>query len=251
MLTLQILKIMDKMWLDSGLDLKILTYKVVPTGIKEGFVEYVDANVIEVLQQREGVSGALDRELLIKHLRSVNPTDKFGMKKYDSFQQHNNFIRSLAGFCVATCVLGIGDRHPGNVMVKDNGIFFHIDYGHILGHFKYKFGIKRERAPFLLTPDMAHVYIKDQKDEEFKNLCVEAYLILRRNANRLINLLIIMSSAGLPELNGLHDVYYLKKMLQLDQIEEDAAVYFKGLINQSKNEKFRLLDNIIHNFKHG
>ena len=242
---------MDKIWLDSDLDLKITTYKVLPTGIKEGFIEYIEGSVIDQLQIQEGVSGALDRELLIKHLRTVNQTNESGVKRYETIRQHENFIKSLAGFCVATCVLGIGDRHLGNVMVKDNGTFFHIDYGHILGNFKYKFGIKRERAPFLLTPDMAHVYTKNDRKEDFDKLCVEAFLNLRRNASRLMNLLIIMSSAGLPELNGLQDVVYLKKMLKLDKIEEDAGNYFIGLINQSKNEKFRLLDNMIHNIKHG
>jgi phosphatidylinositol kinase/protein kinase (PI-3 family) len=29
--------------------------------------------------------------------------------------------------------------------------------GHFLGNFKKKFGFKRERAPFVLTPDYAHV----------------------------------------------------------------------------------------------
>jgi phosphatidylinositol kinase/protein kinase (PI-3 family) len=242
---------MDKMWLDSNLDLKIVAYKVLPTGIKEGFIEFIQASVIDYLQQQEGVGGALDRELLLKHLRTVGqPANE--PQKYETKNQHENFIKSMAGFCVATCVLGIGDRHPGNVMVKDNGIFFHIDYGHILGNFKYKFGIKRERAPFLLTPDMAHVYTKTGREEEFKDLCVRAYIILRRNASRLMNLYIIMSSAGLPELSGIHDVGYLKNMLKLEKInEEDAGNYFIGLINQSKNEKFRLLDNMIHNLKHG
>ena len=41
-LTLQILKIMDKMWLDSNLDLKITSYKVLPTGLKEGFMEFIE-----------------------------------------------------------------------------------------------------------------------------------------------------------------------------------------------------------------
>ena len=41
-------------------------------------------------------------------------------------------------------------------------------------------------------------------------------------------------------------------MLKLDkENDEDAGNYFVGLINQSKNEKFRLLDNMIHNIKHG
>lgn len=34
---------------------------------------------------------------------------------------------------------------------------FHIDFGHILGNFKSKFGIKRERVPFILTYDFIHV----------------------------------------------------------------------------------------------
>lgn len=34
---------------------------------------------------------------------------------------------------------------------------FHIDFGHFLGNFKEKFGVKRERAPFVFTPDFAYV----------------------------------------------------------------------------------------------
>ncbi len=198
-LTLQILKIMDKMWLENDLDLKILTYKVQPTGVKEGLIEFViGGNVIGGLQSKEGVGGSLDKELLINFLNKAAQPDSTSKKaKYETYKQYDNFIRSLAGFCVATCVLGIGDRHPRNVMIKSNGIFFHIDYGHFLGNFKSKFGIQRERAPFLLTPEMAHVYIKAKREDNFKSYCVKAYNILRRNANRLINLFIIMSSAGI------------------------------------------------------
>lgn len=250
-LTLQILRVMDKMWLDNDLDLKIVAYRVLPTGIKDGFIQYVKGSVIDALQMEQGFAGALDRELLLKYLRKVGQGNSTG-SKFDLTKQHENFVKSLAGFCVATCVMGIGDRHLGNVMLKDNGIFFHIDYGHFLGNFKSKFGIKRERAPFLLTPEMAHVYTKTGREEQFKVCCVKAYNILRKNANRLMNLFIIMSSAGLPELNGIKDVEYLKDMLHLEKNnDEDAGNYFIGLINQSKNEKFRLFDNLIHNFKHG
>ena len=251
LLTLQVMKIMDKMWLENDLDLKISPYKILPTELKAGFIEFATGEVLDGLQKKEGFWGALDRELLIKHLRSVIVNINTG-EVYESDKQYDNFIRSLAGYCVATCVLGVADRHPGNVMLKANGVFFHIDFGHILGNFKFKFGIKRERAPFLLTPEMSHVYMKTNNEEQFKFYCTKAFNILRHNATRLLNLIIIMSSAGMPEVCCMKDVQYLRDMLKLDlPSDEDATKYFLGLIDQSKNEKFRLLDNIIHNIKHG
>jgi len=98
---------------------------------------------------------------------------------------------------------------------------------------------------------MANVYSTVGKEEFFKTACVKAYNILRHNAQRLINMFIIMSTAGMPELCSMNDVSYAKTMLSLDMPnDEDAGNYFVALIKQSKNDRFRLIDNIFHYYKH-
>lgn len=105
-------------------------------------------------------------------------------------QSVKNFILSCAGYCVATYVLGIGDRHNDNLMVTREGRLFHIDFGHFLGNFKKKLGVKRERAPFVFTPDFA--YVMGGKDSEgfmkFVDLCCSAYNVVRKSAPLFINL---------------------------------------------------------------
>ena len=87
-----------------------------------------------------------------------------------------------SGYCTATCIIGIGDRSPCNIMIKENGIFFHFDFGHILGNFKSKNFIKRERTPFLWTPVLINVYSSEGKEELFKNQYDKAINILRLDA---------------------------------------------------------------------
>ena len=62
---------------------------------------------------------------------------------------------------------------------------------------------------------------------------------------------IIMSTAGMPELCSMRDVVYTKDMMKLEiPNDEDAGNYFVALIKQSKNDRFRLIDNIFHYYKH-
>lgn len=75
-------------------------------------------------------------------------------------------------------------------MIKRTGQLFHIDFGHILGHFKEKFGFKRERVPFVLTHDFVNVINKGRKEglefKIFQQNC-ERVSLLFRNKNINVN----------------------------------------------------------------
>ena len=163
-----------------------------------------------------------------------------------------NFVYSCAGYCVATYVLGIGDRHNDNIMVQKNGKLFHIDFGHFLGNFKKKFGIKRERAPFVFTPDFAFVMGgKDSSDfNKFVDLCCSAYNILRKNANLFINLFAMMLSTGIPELKTVDDINYLRDAFSIDSNDLEASEKFKALIYESLATKTTQINNMIHLLVH-
>jgi phosphatidylinositol-4,5-bisphosphate 3-kinase len=93
-------------------------------------------------------------------------------------------------------------------MVTRTGNFFHIDFGHFLGNFKEKFGVKRERAPFVFTPDLAFVMGGKGSPmyQKFEETCCAVYSELRTHANKYISLFSLMLSTGLPELQSLDDL---------------------------------------------
>jgi len=152
---------MDKLWLDNSLDLRMKPYKVVSTKDQVGMIEIVlKSETTEHIQNRYGVKfggrigevfGGICKDCILKYLQESNQ-DPEGLEK-----AKENFVRSLAGYIVATYILGIGDRHSGNIMVSQSGHLFHIDFGHFLGNFKKKYNIEREKTAFVFTPEMVYV----------------------------------------------------------------------------------------------
>lgn len=123
MLTLQILKLMDILWKSEGLDLKMIVYDCFSTGSKTGFIEVIkNSMTLFKIQMEAGMRGRyqIDTLQIFKWLSMNNNSSK----KLD--QAVDYFTKSCAGFCVATFILGIGDRHPDNIMLNRDGQVLHL-----------------------------------------------------------------------------------------------------------------------------
>uniref|UniRef100_A0A673HQC2 phosphatidylinositol-4,5-bisphosphate 3-kinase n=1 Tax=Sinocyclocheilus rhinocerous TaxID=307959 RepID=A0A673HQC2_9TELE len=240
MLTLQILRLMDLLWKEANLDLRIVPYGCLATGDRSGLIEVVSsADTIANIQKTSSnmaAAAAFNKDALLNWLKDKNSGDALD-------KAIEEFTLSCAGYCVATYVLGIGDRHSDNIMVRSTGQLFHIDFGHILGNFKSKFGIKRERVPFILTHDFIHVIQQGktgntEKFGNFRQYCEEAYLILRKNGNLFITLFALMLTAGLPELTSVKDIQYLKDSLALGKTDEEALKQFRQKFDEALRESW-------------
>ncbi|KAK9501564.1 hypothetical protein O3M35_012267 [Rhynocoris fuscipes] len=242
MLTLQMIRIMDRLWKNEGLDLRMNPYGCISTDNKVGLIEVVlEAETIANIQKEKGMfsaTSAFRKGSLLAWLKDHNPTEASLNKAIEEF------TNSCAGYCVATYVLGIADRHSDNIMVKKTGQLFHIDFGHILGHFKEKFGFRRERVPFVLTHDFVHVINKGNKKgglefQIFQRLCEQAFLILRRHGSLILSLFAMMISTGLPELSSENDLNYLRETLVLDLSEDDALGHFQSKFDEALGNSWK------------
>uniref|UniRef100_A0A336MQM4 phosphatidylinositol 3-kinase n=1 Tax=Culicoides sonorensis TaxID=179676 RepID=A0A336MQM4_CULSO len=255
MFTLQMLRIMDRVWKSSGYDFRMIPYSCISMDRRQGMIEVVlNAETIANIQKERGMFSATSpfkKGSLLTWLKEHNQTDEQLQKAIQEF------TLSCAGYCVATYVLGVADRHSDNIMVKKTGQLFHIDFGHILGHFKEKFGFRRERVPFVLTHDFVYVINKGQTNnkksaDEFRNfqeLCETAFIILRRHGCLILSLFSMMISTGLPELSSEKDLNYLRETLVLDLTEEEARQHFKSKFSEALENSWKTsLNWASHNF---
>ena len=99
---------------DLRLNVRLSPYGCVATGDETGMIEITrKSDTIARMQWAYG--GAFDIKPIYSQIKSKCATPAALAKATD------NFNRSCSGYTVATYVMGIGDRHPSNIMMTDNG----------------------------------------------------------------------------------------------------------------------------------
>jgi phosphatidylinositol 3-kinase len=175
--------------------------------------------------------------LLLSFVSQVAPSNEKGASKYGiQSSVLDTYIRSCAGYCVITYLLGVGDRHLDNIMLLPAGNFFHIDFGYIFGR-----DPKPLPPPFRLTSEMvAGMGGSDSEGyRQFKSLCCQAFNILRKHTGLILNLLHLMGDAGINDLsnNPSSDaegvIAKVEEKFRLELSDEQAETYFVGMIYDS------------------
>ena len=239
--TLQLFKIMQSLWYNNHIFVKMSIYNVISTGDQEGMLEIVQnsATVAQIHKEQGGAFQSFKKDSIKNWI--IN-------NKITSIEEcYKNFLLSNVAYCCATFVLGIGDRHSDNIMLKKNGELFHIDFGHFLGHFKYKMGIKRERAPFVFTNQFKTVLdsSEGQAFDEFKKLFWEAYKVLREHSDVLVTLLRILICTDIPELKE-KDIEYLNQSLVLNYDTKEAEIFLDEKLKESIDSWSVPINFLIH-----
>ncbi|SJK99956.1 related to phosphatidylinositol 3-kinase [Armillaria ostoyae] len=221
-LVIQLFTLMDRLLRKENLDLKLSPYDVLATGPLQGMVQYIPSKTIAAIVSEHGN--------LLNYLRANYPDEGSVGTSGVEPGVVDTFVRSCAGYCVVTYLLGVGDRHLDNLLVAPDGHFFHVDFGYILG---------RDPKPFPPAVKVCKEMVDGMGGAQsphyarFKNFCFTAFSILRKNANLILNLVSLMVDANIPDIKH-RDVHeQLQEKFRLDLTEEEAIKHFETLLNET------------------
>lgn len=240
-LVMQIITLMDQLLQKENLDLKLTPYRILATGSTAGAAQFIPSTSLSA-------ASAKYKGSILAYLRANNPDDSepLGVRK----ETMDIYIKSCAGYCVITYLLGVGDRHLENLLLSPDGHFFHVDFGFILG---------RDPKPFAPMMKLCKEMVEgmgganSQHYLQFKQHCFTAYTTLRKSANLILNLFSLMVDANIPDIRVEPDkaVLKVKERFHLELSEEEAMRHFEQLISDSVNAIFGVVIDRLHDFVQG
>lgn len=240
-LVIQIISLMDRLLQKENLDLKLSPYRILATSASAGAVQFIPSMSL-------AAASAKYKGSILAYLRANNPdtTADLGVRP----SAMDTYVKSCAGYCVITYLLGVGDRHLDNLLLAPSGHFFHADFGYILG---------RDPKPFAPQMKLCKEMVEGMGSSTspqyaaFKSYCFTAYTTLRKSSNLILNLFSLMVDANIPDIKVEPErvVEKVRERFHLEMSEEEAMRHFEGLIIDSVGSIFPVVIDTIHNMMQG
>jgi len=202
----QLIRICAKIWDDAGVPVWVRQMQILVTGESAGLIETIT----------NGVScHSIKRSLTLATIAAgTNPRKRIAtlkehfVKTFGEAEEPAHaaavdaFARSLAAYSVVSYILQLKDRHNGNILLDAQGHIIHIDFGFMLsnapgGRYSAVVGGAAgfEAAPCKLT--LEYVEVLGGVDAPgwalFKRLAKDAFQALRREAERVVMVVELMS----------------------------------------------------------
>ncbi|KAK3394257.1 kinase-like domain-containing protein [Podospora didyma] len=226
-LVIQIITLMDNLLQKENLDLKLSPYKILATSTSAGLSQFVPSMSFQGI-----ISNKYRNNPALAYLKQNNPNSQgpLGLRK----ETLETFVKSCAGYCVITYILGVGDRHLDNLLLAPDGHFFHADFGYILG---------RDPKPFAPAMKLSKEMVdcmggsSSEHYQQFKQYCFLAYSALRKNSNLILNLFSLMVDANIPDIKLEPDkaVLKVKERFHLELGEEEAIRHLERIMDDNLN----------------
>lgn len=249
-LIIQIITLMDQLLKNENLDLRLTPYKILATSPIAGLIQFVPNETLDsVLSKNYGTDASPSMAngilcYLQQHSRTDSgtaPTSDLGVSPVIM----DNYIKSCAGYCVITYLLGVGDRHLDNLLLSPDGRFWHADFGYILGRDPKPFP-PLMKLPIQVIDGMGGM--NHENFNMFKNYCFIVYSTLRRSSNLILNLFQLMLSANIPDIqiDRTRAVEKVEDKFALQMSEEEAILHFQNLIIDSVNAFLPVVIDALH-----
>lgn len=274
-LIMQMIYLMDTLMKSLNVDLKLTVYQILAYGSSDGIMECVDdSETVQALLKEYNnklyayflqlsLERAQHTDPQLKQTKDLQPRSDVKIGAYKDIkdpeiamaiqridpQIMNNYLESLAGYCVITYLLGIGDRHLENLMIDKNGKLFHIDFGYAMGE-----DPKWNPPLFKLTVEMINAMggFNSEYYTYFENKCVTYFITLRKHSKLLLNLMHLMVDSNIivnPKKNiplKRESLDMLAQRLILSENEKKAEIYFKKLMKECINSNLGVFYDKIH-----
>lgn len=206
----------------------LATYQVVPISPEAGFIEIIlNSSTLSDILTKGSISNYLYRSGSDKKISDVS----------------KNYFMSLTFWTVITYLLGVGDRHLENIMIRNDGILFHIDYGFI-------FGSDASSNLIRIDDNLIEGLGGMEMYEPFKEQCCKIYSRLRQHFNLIYScmLRLVTIKPGIKGYNFTYDFIdnFISERFLVGESDEDACRIFSKMIDDSRGTFIGKISDIVH-----